>query len=554
MTSPTAHASTDDADGATREGLVRAADWRFLFPPPPAGHYDQLVVLGAPAALLDALVAMSIATKVTDRLPTDGSASAVVVLPGIAVHARALAEALAPGGALYVEVDRRLAQSGRLGPANLLHKLRAASISPAGVYAVGRRGLAPRRYIPLDGLCAFAWYLRNIYQPRTAGQWIGRAFAVRVATLHPRLLQALLPAYAVVAVRDHPPSVIPVTETATLCSGLYPAATRPLLFGDGGDRVVALPFARSAPEPSSVLKIPRSAAFHGRTMHEQATTNKLRALLPADLARAIPEPAGIVTSGNTLIATEQYVAGRSLAASSGSWGAPRGRRISDLRITADWLTRFHLATQLDRRAWSERETEEWIDAMFRAYAAAYGVTPAERRLHETARSYAVTLAGTAVPVVWQHRDYAVWNLTRNGDALAVLDWEGARPGPPLCDMLHFITSWDLAIRGARGDAALRCFRSLFLHPSVHDRYHSAAHESIMSYNTSLDLDVRITPILLLHHRLELAIRRSDQLRDRGTIIGNPRSDNQEVAMVTMLADHADALFASAADSCARKRR
>jgi hypothetical protein len=49
-------------------------------------------------------------------------------------------------------------------------------------------------------------------------------------------------------------------------------------------------------------------------------------------------------------------------------------------------------------------------------------------------------------------------------------------------------------------------------------------------------------MLLLHHRLELALRRADQLDDRGDAPGDRRAGDLWVASVELLAEHADALF------------
>jgi aminoglycoside phosphotransferase (APT) family kinase protein len=153
------------------------------------------------------------------------------------------------------------------------------------------------------------------------------------------------------------------------------------------------------------------------------------------------------------------------------------------------------------------------------------------------------MEGVMVPMVWQHRDYGVWNLARSGNALAVLDWEGARLGPPLCDMLYLATTWDIAIRRpARLEEEIGNFGALFLAPPRSDVYRIAARDAIRRYLTKLDLDVGLVPLLLLHHRLELAVRRVDQLDDRGAAPSGRRRGDVWVAAVELLAEHADALF------------
>ena len=219
------------------------------------------------------------------------------------------------------------------------------------------------------------------------------------------------------------------------------------------------------------------------------------------------------------------------------------RRLADLRLAAEWLASFHVATTRERRLWGARETEEWVSSWFARYADAYGESPAERALRSRAIAEAERLAGLPVPVVWQHRDFAVWNLARSGDSLAVLDWEGARPGPPLCDLLHLVASWDIAIRRpAAQKEELENLDALLLRDPGDDPYRRAARGEIEHYLSRLDIDARLFPILLLHHRLELAVRRGDQIVDQGLAPVEPRADNVWVAGVERLAAAPDLLF------------
>jgi len=548
MTAPGV-AVRDSAPGPDADDVIKAADWRFLLPVTPGGRYQLLAVVGGSPPLLDYLLRSGCADRITDVLPDDRSASAVVILPDAAVAPRKLASALVDGGALYLEVNRRLPGNRRLTPARVAKELWAAGIAVTGVYAVGRRGLAPRRYIPIDEPAAARWFLRNAYRPVTPAQRVACA-AAAMALRAPggsALLQRIIPAYALTA------SMGTTSSAPLMCGGSFEHAelcsrgARAILFGDGGDRVVALAFPPGKRDPATAIKIPRSSNFRERTRNEQVSMRELRAHLPVDLARAIPEPRGMHDDGDWYFASERALPGCMLGVSSGSWNAPPRGRIDDLRIATEWLADFHATTMVERRCWSARETDELLDVLLARYTAVYGETPAERHMHAVAVAYARSLDGTPLPIVWQHRDYTVWNLARSGDTLAVLDWEGARVGPALCDMLHFATSWNMAVRVPRGAAdELRhfhaLFTALFLNPHARDRYHAAVRGALDSYRARLGIEERLVPILLLHHQLELALRRADQLADRGSATRIPRAGNSAVAAVAILAEHCDTLF------------
>jgi aminoglycoside phosphotransferase (APT) family kinase protein len=529
---------------ATDADIERALDWRFLLPRPASGRFDHLVVPHPSPEIVRAIEHHGVAREVSAALPDDGSASAVVLLPGVAVKPAALAAALRADGALYVEVDRRLPAQRRWSPRRLARALRTAGISVRGIYAVDRAGLASRRYLAVDDPAPMRWFLRDAYRPVTATQWaagVVKAALLRAAP-HGRLLQPTLRTFVVVAsASDATPLALDAISPAAIP---VPSHTPLALLGEGGDRVVALPFAPGASHPTAVVKVPRRAAFRARTENEQARMAELRASLPADLARAIPEPVGLVHDGDRWAATERALSGRTLLASSGRWGTSWRRRVADLHLAGDWLAAFHSATTVEHRQWSSHETATWSDALFERYGAAYGLEPAEQRLQSLAREYAASLEGLALPVVWAHRDYAVWNLARNRNRLAILDWEGARIGPPLCDMLHLATTWHMVVRRSSvAEPEAESFRRLFVEIDPRDRVAAAAADAIRRYLRRLALDERLVPMLALHHRLELAVRHAEQLTDQGRPVDRPRAGNAWVSAVRLLTEHAERLFA-----------
>ena len=541
-----ARRSPTPASRSAEVDVERAADWRFLLPRPASGRFDRLVVLGASPAMLRELARGELAREVSTALPHDGSASAVVVLPGAAAAPAALVAALRDDGAVYVEVDRRRAGQRRASPRRVARALAEAGIAVQGVYAVERTGPASSRFLAVDDPAPMRWFLRDVYRPMTATQWAAGAvkWALLRAAPHGRALQPALRAFGVVGTVG---GAAPPLALHALPRSVTVAARAPLaLIGDGGDRVVVLPFAPGDPRPTIVVKVPRRAALGDRTTNEQARMEELRASLPHELARAIPEPLGLVHEGELLCATERALRGRMLLSSSGSWGTSRRRRLTDLRIAGDWLADFHAAALVERRRWSARESTDWIDALFDRYDLVYGLEPAERRLRAMAHDYGASLAGVAIPVVWSHRDFAVWNLARDGNRLAVLDWEGARIGPPLCDMMHLVTTWHMvAQRSHAAEMEVESFRRVFVEPDPRDRDASAAVDAVRRYVRRLALDDRLVPILALHHRLELVVRRADQRAAQGAPERHSRADNPWTGAITVLGAHADRLFAIA---------
>src|SRR6185295_8532168 len=145
----------------------------------------------------------------------------------------------------------------------------------------------------------------------------------------------------------------------------------------------------------------------------------------------------------------------------------------------------------------------------------------------------------SVPTVWRHRDFTPWNLLRDGSALAVVDWEGAQPGPPLCDLLHFAALWQQAARrvfdGAeRRPARLAAFGELFVRDGGGDLEESAR-RAITVYCRRLALGPQLLPVLLVATWAELAVRLAAP---------GGREATPEAAFVGALAAGAERLFGS----------
>jgi aminoglycoside phosphotransferase (APT) family kinase protein len=176
----------------------------------------------------------------------------------------------------------------------------------------------------------------------------------------------------------------------------------------------------------------------------------------------LPRPLATARLGNLTAGLQSYVAGRSLQSSLGDWRATERAQIRDLSLAAAWLTEFHNQAQAGRAQWDRSLVERWIEEPLAAYREVFGPNTLEEALFARVRSSADLNDVTPVRLVWQHNDFSPWNLFRGGTELKVIDWEGARVGLPLCDLLFFISQWSAASRRQRGRQALLGFRELFL--------------------------------------------------------------------------------------------
>jgi len=240
---------------------------------------------------------------------------------------------------------------------------------------------------------------------------------------------------------------------------------------------------------------------------------------------ALPVPRGLYRAGGLALAVEGYAAGQPLAQRAGSWGEPLDRKAGDLRQAAAWLAAFHQRTEVRRAEWDGREADEWIGHPLDELRGIEGLAG----LESAVRRRSGELAGAELPIVCQHRDFTPWNLLcGEGGGLRVIDWEGARPGPALCDLLHFATHWsELALRAFDDGARLRALREVWMARGGGEAG-EAARQAVAEYCRALRIDRRFVPLLLVATWAELALR--------------PGSGRREASYATALAQGADELF------------
>lgn len=537
-----------DSRGPSGRAPLRGADWRFLLPHPPDGRFQHLVLLGGTDGLAARLLEVGLARRVSDAVPPGRSADAVAVLHGGEAALREIAGCLVPGGVLYHEVDRRSVGFLTSTPGRLRRSMREAGLSPIAMYAVVPDFSDHRMYLPLDVPGGLRWYVTTLHSASTPWQHLLQA-GLRAATdLDGRRFAPFAPRLAVTAVAGQaPPNPPSVLAHPALPGELRERDLRPLLLTSGGDRVVMLPFAADGARPAAVLKVPRLPGFNGRTENEQATLGRLWSRLDPATRSSVPRTLGTLRYGEVTVGIESYAPGQLLSRSSERWGASREERLNDLGAAAEWLAGYHLQAQVGRPSWGAAELSRWVEGPFDAYRERFGVTVGEERLFAKAREYAVSLEGSPLPVVMQHRDFTVWNIVRSGRELAVLDWEGCRSGPALCDLLHFVTHWYETVRHAHAEPARQhCFRRLHFEPDHGDPLRAAVHHEIARYMERLEMHRRFLPLLLVYTWVELALRRSDQQRVQEESALAPRAGNRNFAFVAILAEHADQLFAERA--------
>jgi hypothetical protein len=530
--------------------LPRRAEWRWLLPTPPGVVFDHLILLGGPPELAGRLVECGIARRVSRELAAPRSADAVVMLKGMAVHPRAAASCLAPGGVLYCEIDRLQPGLRAASPARLRRSLSEAGLTVTGTYLARPSFTACREYLPLDVAGAIRWYLRTLHTPQHRGQQLRAATLRTLARIDVRLLSRFLPRYAVTAVATPVGSTslpsamlgIPGLPSRLTRPGLAPALFAP---GDGFlSHLILFPFTRDGAEPEAVLKFPRSPERNNDIENGQAVLATVRGSLQGPVLGTLPEALGVYRAGGLAMSVEGYLPGAPLAASTALWASPARSKLADLEDTAAWLAEFHREGQLGRPTWGLAELARWVETPLTTYSELFGTTPAERRLFAAVREQARALVGTQVPIVWQHRGLHLHNITRAKHRINVLDWEYAEPALPLLDLVYFIWQWRRTVRPpGSAPGRLRAFRETFCEPDGVGWGAAAVRRVIRDYVSRVGLDERLVPIGVVLTWVFYALKHYDYTAKDRREGEDPRTGNQSVTFVGILADHVEALFA-----------
>jgi hypothetical protein len=523
---------------------LRSLDWRLLLPAPPSGRFERLALIGADDAAIAAARAAGVAGDVVTRLDAGVRADAIVCRQRASVSLEAAAAALAPGGVLYLEVDRGWGVRAGADAA-------VAQLAGLGLQAVGRywphHGFdEPEVYLPLDVPAALEWYFQNVFVITTRRarllarptQLAARAFGGSLATAVPRVCLVLSATTPMAA-----PGVL---SAPGLPDSIRAPDVRPLVLMNGGwwSRVVVLPFAPERRKPLAAVKLWRTRGDPGRVEREQRGQRTVRGLLPPTLRDAVPEPLAVADWAGQIVAVERSAEGQWIVARRA-----RRRRFSahlrELELVSDWLVEFGRHAEVARRPWDDDDIATWIEHPLEAYGQAFDLTAPEQRLAAAVVQRAGELVGAALPFVWCHNDFSRLNIYCSADAIGVVDWEGLGAGLPATDLLYYLPNWFFrARRVSTREQTFSAFAELFLEGGAGGRAVAAARSALRTYTAALELDDRLPPLLLVGEWVRRAVGRHKRMYQDGSPPPDAaRSANRYARYVSILAGHTDLLFA-----------
>ena len=529
----------------TPHGSAREADWRFLLPCAEGGMFDHLLLIGGSSGLGAHVADLGIARRVTPRLADarsgqgrldGGPADLVVVLADANVTIDSLAPHIAERAVIYWEIDRRQPGRRMVTPRRTMRALAAHGFETAAAYWV-KPGF-PRRdmYLPFGRRGALRWYLDTVYRATSPARRVLKR-AMHGLAHSEAGFAAAVPCFAITAVRGmaaRPPAVV---DTCVAGGD----AIAPVLLATGEadwNRLVFLLFEADADRPTAVLKLPRAFAFNSAVEREHAVLRDISAMLPAPLLSSIPSST-LVRIGELSVTAETCVIGTSVASRSGPGAAGA---LDDLRSAAAWLTNFHRETRRGHADAADWVAQELAGRLCREYTALFGLTSRERRLFDAAL-HSVDIDAGDLPIVWQHADFGPWNIYREGAHVSVIDWEGARRGPALADLLYFVSHWGAAVRGCEtGSDRVRHFESLFCGQMPADTIGRAIYAELLDYMRAVDVPPALLPHVLLYLVVEQAMERGRRLEMTGARASRDIAANEYIGKIDALARHADVLF------------
>jgi hypothetical protein len=154
------------------------------------------------------------------------------------------------------------------------------------------------------------------------------------------------------------------------------------------------------------------------------------------------------------------------------------------RLGTDWLIQLaEKGCVVPQSVWEER----LLEPVLADFESSFGPV-LDRRLLRESESRLRDVG--PMPIVWEQRDFAPWNLLHLGSGgLGVLDWESAEPaGLPILDLVYFLTYMALRVDRA---AELQDVRASYRRSLDHRTFTGAvAREMIERYAARLSLDLR----------------------------------------------------------------
>lgn len=497
-------------------------DWTLLLPASAVWPIDEVLVLGGSEAMAQSLLDHGLARSWRrPRGPHDRN-TLVVAWDDCPLAVGQIAGHVAPGGLLYMEVDRRHPGRRLLGPRSVQRDLARSGCRLVSAHIVTPDFADPRRYLPIDHAQAVRWHLRALFM---AGTPIMRALrgglvGVLATPIAGPVLRLVMLRYTVIATAadDHsPPLGVPMArgdERVIVVTSGY----------DQGSRAVVLPFGPGDPTPRFAVKVASTSKTATATLREHERLVQLHATLPARTARALPRPIAVYSLANRTACVQSCAPGPSMNATVGLWGRPFSAKIRDLDVVVDWLTEFACATRVDVSV-AERNWALIYDEVAAIMQLPSEVVDFLSEAQAIARS--TNLARVAVH---QHYDVGPWNVHIDGTTPMLLDWEtdDLRPadclGPPLGDVLYLIIYWYFLTSNTKSeDAEEEAIVRLFATAAAPDSYVVAARTAINRALVPFGLDRSVIPAVLAAVWAERALYTSRRRAALGTPIEVGRS-------------------------------
>jgi hypothetical protein len=397
---------------------LRAADWRFLL-----GSWRFRRILCLPGSS-PGQSAAAVADEVVAPPVPDGSCDLVLARDPTPAAVAVAHRALGPGGQFHATWTWKARSRGL----PLERRLAEAGFTDILTYWPWPPD-APQIRVPLRRAAASAMFLDLQAAPGSLRRRL-RAELRRRAWNALRRLDLLSPVQTVAGIRavaDEP--ALSALEAVTV--GLLDASPAALLLRTPGfresNRVIGLVFlGKGSEDQVVVVKTVRDQRWSAALGREAA--NLVAAAHASPGLSGVPRVLGRSSLGGTDALVESHVGGTPMHHLVGH--APDAR-LAVLAI--DWLARFaRLTRRAPTMAW--RGTAERVLEQFESD---FGDVVRPELLALTRRR----LDGLGpLPTVFEHRDFAPWNLVVDGHDLGVHDWESAEPdGIPALDPVYFMT-------------------------------------------------------------------------------------------------------------------
>jgi hypothetical protein len=449
--------TTDPLPESARNELLRRVDWRFLLP---------LQTTRTAASFGGGSLGRGI-SLISEISGESGVDLAVLINPRLPAL-RAARASLRPGGAFYCEWYSPFAG----GVHGVRRKLEAAGFSDIASYWPWpwpiRR--APLFWVPLEAPQALGHLMRmapgvrrarrRLLRPILYALWrlgLRLGIVIPVCTIARRAGEVEAGAAAAAEERDR--GLLDLIRIGWRSWGLgkQPEHLSLALFTPGQrsiNKVIALVFADSNPEPAMIVKVARVPEA-GRALEREWAN--LRSLQASGRPAGAPRPLFLDQCVGGVALGETVLSGKPL------WALLDERTYRRLALAVtDWLA--DLASKqavAPREAWWDRLVEPILTSFERSF----GIASDLRDLACTRR---VLLDLGELPLVLEHRDCSPWNVLVSEDGgIALPDWESAEPqGLPGLDLIYFLTYLAFFQDGAMRTGSFRDAYRATLDPST----------------------------------------------------------------------------------------